>query len=76
MAEGDKYLDYCGETSECFVGAFLETKWRVLYGQQFKAITSVAESRLGVILTESIRECWCPHFGRLEEACNCPVNTV
>ena len=70
------------ETSECFVGAFLETKWRVLnslYGQQFKAITlvSVADAvRLGIILTEGIRECWCPRFGRLEEVCNCPVNTV
>ena len=49
MAEGDEYLDYLDETLEqaakpwsTLLGAFLETKWRVLnstYGQQFEAIT-------------------------------------
>ena len=49
LAEGDEYLDYFDETLErtakpwsTLLGAFLETKWRVLnspYGQQFEGIT-------------------------------------
>ena len=49
MAEGDKYLDYLDKTLEqaakpwsTLLGAFFETKWRVLnstYGQQSEAIT-------------------------------------
>ena len=49
MAKGDTYLDYLDETLEravklwsALLGAYLETKWRVLnspYGQQFEAIT-------------------------------------